>query len=95
MIVDLFACVRLMYANLDEICGGQGKQYQRQWAIFIAAFEWAGIELVFVADGPGPECKHGKWVKRQYDLLEKVVCPVFDRLVSDHLLMTSHNFGLF
>ena len=84
VIVDLFACLGIMYANLDMICGGQGKVYEKQWAIFIKAFESAGIELVFVADGPSPECKHDNWVKKQYDLLEKVVNPVFDRLVSDH-----------
>ena len=69
------------YAKLDMICGGQGKLYEKRWKNFFAAFESAGIELVLVADGRGPDSNHLKWVKKQYNLLEKVITPVFDSLV--------------
>jgi hypothetical protein len=81
VIVDLYALFGYMYSGLDMICGGQGKLYQRRWAIFFEAFESAGIELVFVADGPAPESKHQTWVRRQYDKKLKIITPLFDSLV--------------
>ena len=81
VILDVLACVRMMYRNLDMVCGGQGICFQRRWQIFFEAFESAGIELVLVCDGPRPKSKHETWVKRQYDANQKFVNPLFDCLV--------------
>ena len=81
VIMDLCGCSWWLYAKLDMICGGQGKLYKKRWEVFFAAFESAGIELVLVADGHNQDSIHLKWVRRQYNLLEKVITPVFDSLV--------------
>ena len=82
MIVDLMACMWPMYGNLDLICGGQGMVYFQRWKAFIEAFEAAGIELVFVKDGPINEEKRHTWVERRYKTVTSYVNPVFDCLVS-------------
>ena len=70
-----------MYKDLDFICGGQAKVYQKRWETFISGFESAGIELIFVVDGPTKENKRKNWVERRYQTLEAFVVPVFDSLV--------------
>lgn len=87
IIVDLLACVSQMYKDLDPICGGQARVYRKRWEKFISGFESAGIELVFVTDGPQKESKRKTWVERRYQTLEKFVFPVFDSLVIFFLLV--------
>jgi hypothetical protein len=83
IIVDLLHCAYLMYSDLDHICGGQGKLYEQKWRIFLQAFESAGIELVFVADGAsGPNSKRWTWRKHRSEHLEYFVRPVFVKLVN-------------
>ena len=82
IIIDLKACTRPIYGDLDLICGGQGKLYEERWAAFLSALESAGIEPLFVTDGSCvPSSKRKKWVERKYDALDKFVTPIFDALV--------------
>lgn len=76
------SCLRPIHQDLDQICGGQGRMYIHYWRTLVNAFESAGIELLFVKDGPPPEYKRPLWVKRKYEAVKKFVYPVFDSLVS-------------
>ena len=80
--MDLLHFAYPMYKGLDHICGGQGKLYEKRWSIFLAAFETAGIELVFVADGArGPDSKQKTWKKHRNDHRQNFIKPVFASLV--------------
>jgi hypothetical protein len=82
VIVDLLACLWPMYGGLDLICGGQGRVFEQRWRTLIAAFDSAGIDLVFVLDGPVPADKLSTWKQRRYSTAKNFVFPVFDALVS-------------
>lgn len=86
----MMSCVRPIYGTLDLICGGQGRVYLQRWKTLIEAFEAAGIELVFVKDGPLPCSKRPAWVDRRYRSVEEFVYPVFDDLVSFNLRVRFH-----
>ena len=87
VIVDILACIRPVYGDLDMICGGQGKLYKERWSIFIKAFESAGIELVFVTNESAvPENKRYNWTRSKYGALKTFVFPIFDRLVKAYVV---------
>ena len=82
IIIDVKACTRPIYGDLDLICGGQGKLYEERWSALLSALESAGIEPLFVTDGSCvPPNKRKKWIKRKYEVLNKFVFPVFNALV--------------
>lgn len=76
------SCLRPVHQDLDQICGGQGRVFIHYWRTLVKAFESAGVELVFVIDGPVPVSKRSTWIRRKYECASKFVYPVFDSLVS-------------
>ncbi|XP_018412551.1 PREDICTED: constitutive coactivator of peroxisome proliferator-activated receptor gamma [Nanorana parkeri] len=65
IVVDAMGCLRTWYTPNDWIHGGQWKEYLSSLEHFIAAFEAAGIKLVFVFDGVIEQKKRAEWAKRR------------------------------
>lgn len=65
IVVDAMCCLRTWYTPNDWIHGGQWKEYLSSLEYFIAAFEKAGIKLVFVFDGVIEQKKRAEWAKRR------------------------------
>lgn len=72
IIVDLCACERSFYGNLDSICGGQGLDYIRNLEVILSAFKNAGIRLIFVKDGAALDKKSKTTLARKYHKLPLV-----------------------
>jgi len=81
IIVDLYNVVQQLYGDdLDWICGGQFKQYNKKIQIFISCFKNAGIELVWVVDGALDSNKRETFVRRRYENMRDLIYPTFDAL---------------
>ncbi|XP_068088026.1 constitutive coactivator of peroxisome proliferator-activated receptor gamma isoform X3 [Hyperolius riggenbachi] len=81
IVVDAMGCLRTWYTPYDWIHGGQWKEYVTSLENFIAAFDNAGIKLVFVFDGVIEQKKRAEWAKRRLrDQTE--VCKIFSFLKS-------------
>ncbi|CAH2251092.1 Hypothetical predicted protein [Pelobates cultripes] len=65
IVVDAMGCLRSWYTPHDWIHGGQWKEYLCSLHKFIAAFQAAGIRLVFIFDGVIEQKKREEWVKRR------------------------------
>lgn len=82
VVVDAMGCLRTWYTPNDWIHGGQWKEYLSSLEHFIAAFENAGIKLVFVFDGVIEQKKRAEWTKRRLrDNIE--IQKIFDFLKSN------------
>ncbi|XP_075718710.1 constitutive coactivator of peroxisome proliferator-activated receptor gamma isoform X2 [Rhinoderma darwinii] len=65
IVVDAMGCLRTWYTPDAWIHGGQWKEYLTSIQDFIAAFQNAGIRLVFVFDGVIEQKKRPVWLKRR------------------------------
>ncbi|KAM5163049.1 constitutive coactivator of peroxisome proliferator-activated receptor gamma isoform 2-T2 [Mantella aurantiaca] len=65
IVVDAMGCLRTWYTPNDWIHGGQWKEYLSSLEHFIAAFEGAGIKLVFIFDGVIEQKKRAEWTRRR------------------------------
>ncbi|KAM4040931.1 constitutive coactivator of peroxisome proliferator-activated receptor gamma isoform 2-T3 [Anomaloglossus baeobatrachus] len=71
IVVDAMGCLRSWYTPDAWIHGGQWKEYLASLQRFIAAFQSAGIHLVFVFDGVIEQKKRTEWVRRRmHDSME-------------------------
>ncbi|XP_044146145.1 constitutive coactivator of peroxisome proliferator-activated receptor gamma [Bufo gargarizans] len=65
IVVDAMGCLRSWYTPNAWIHGGQWKEYLISLQDFIAAFQNAGIRLVFVFDGVIEQKKRAEWARRR------------------------------
>ncbi|KAM9316154.1 constitutive coactivator of peroxisome proliferator-activated receptor gamma [Gastrophryne carolinensis] len=65
IVVDAMCCLRTWYTPNDWVHGGQWKEYLSSLKDFIAAFNGAGIRLIFVFDGVIEQKKRSEWIKRR------------------------------
>jgi hypothetical protein len=83
LVIDLMSCSRKFYveiAGLDVVCGGQHAEYLDFLRSFVDRFRSAGIDLVFVNDGPSMTAKRDTWVRRRYETWDRFVRVCFDAL---------------
>ena len=68
---------------MDLVNGGDFGHFQQRWKKFIRKFEEAGIELIFVLDGPiCPPDKRLTWIRRKTGKMNDFIFPIFDALNS-------------
>ncbi|BES93730.1 family with sequence similarity 120B [Nesidiocoris tenuis] len=79
VIVDMMACLRIMYGSLPWVPGGQTKEFVCEVEKFADRFKRVGIKLVFYIDGSLDEAKEEKWKKNKKSKID-IVQNIFDNM---------------